>query len=465
MQQTIDVMAVCRAGGEAQRAGAKAEAAQAFQAAVSFLRQYIAAGDAESALALEAAIYESFVKSVEDEDHYERCFSLWRDDLAALGRRYRRPPAVAPVAPGRIGFVFLNGVVLGHTEVLFRLLEFRDRAAVEPRLYSFNGCSPDFAARAQALGVGVEVFPERSRWSGPPDGFLPRLRWLQETFARNGDTTAVWLSAPVTSSFALAMGIAPVQVFWSLRYHPVRLPEIDGYVTYGSWGESERTFHGQRWTVCPVPLALERRAIARADIEKLRAQFPQRVLLGTLARYEKIASPVFLECVARILERHPGCGYLWTGQQRHAGIDAFFRERGLADRCHFVGWVDTALFGAALDLFLESFPLGCGITGYQAMAAGVPLLSFLEPNTVFGMRYWKEARPRESLDDYPVLCARSPDEYVELASRMLTDAAFRAQWIARESRFYEEEAGGSARYSARYFDTLLKSAEAKCSRS
>ena len=438
---------------------------QQFEAAVSFLRQSIAAGDSESALAAEGAIYEAFVKSFEDEDHYERCFSLWRDDMAALGRKYREPSRGPAIVPSRMGFVFPNGVVLGHTEVLFRLLEFRDRAKVEPRIYSFFGCSPDFAARAHALGVPVEVFPERSRWSGPPDGFVPRLRWLREAFARNGDTTAVWMSTPVTSLFAFAMGLAPVQVFWSLRYHPVRLPEIDGYVTYGSWGESERTFHGQRWTVCPVPLALERRAIARADIEQLRAKFPQRTLLGTLARPEKIASPAFLDCVVRILERHPQCGYLWTGQARHAGIDAFFRERGVGDRCHFVGWVDTALFGAALDLFLESFPLGCGITGYQAMAAGVPLVSFLERNTVFGMRYWTEAQSRERLDGFPVLCARSPDEYVELASRMLTDPAFRADWVARESRFYEEEAQGSARYSARYFDALLKVAEAKCSRS
>ena len=468
-------MAVCRLGGEAQRAGAAPTAARAFDAAVQFLRHFIRAGDAESALAVEVAIYEAFVKSLEDEAHYERCFALWRDDMAALGRGYRQAGTIAPAAsPRRVGFVFPNGVVLGHTEVLFRLLGSRDREAIEPRIYSFSGCAPDFAARAAELGVPVEAFPERGRWSGPPDGFVPRLAWLREAFARNADTTAVWMSTPVTSLLAFAMGIAPVQVFWSLRYHPVRLAEIDGYITYGSWGESERTFHGQRWTVCPVPLALERRAIAPHEIAELRGRFPQKVLLGTLARPEKIASPAFLDCVARILSRHPECGYLWTGQARHAGIDAFFRDRGVAERCHFVGWIDTALFGAALDVFLESFPLGCGITGYQAMAAGVPLVSFLDANTVFGMRYWKEvvdlagsreAVSRELLDGYPIACARTPDEYVEMASRMVTDRAFRDHWIARETQFYADEASGTARYSARFFDTIRAIAEAPCSRS
>jgi len=451
-----DPFAVCRLGGEALRAGDVITARKAFEETVRALRGLIHARDAETALALEFAFYEAFVKAVEDEEHYERCFAPWRDDMAALGRTFSRPLA-PPRSPRGIGFVVHNGAVLGHTEVLLRLLEFRDRAKVEACIYLLDPSCPDLARRARALGVAVDEFPQ------PAQGVVARLQALHEAFARNGDSTAVWLSTPVLAAFTLAMRVAPVQVFSSLRYHPLRLPEIDGYVTYGSWGEGERTFHGQRWTVCPVPLALERRVIPADDIAKLRARFPQRVLLGTLARPEKIASPAFLDCVARILERHPECGYLWTGHARHAGIDAFLRARGVGERCHFVGWVDTALYGAALDVFLESFPLGCGITGYQAMAAGVALLSYRDPNTVFGMRYWHEAAGQEALDDFPVLCARSTDEYVELASRLVADGEFRARWAGREARFYDEEANGSARYSARYFDTIQRVAEARCS--
>ena len=119
-------MAVCRLGGEAQRVGATAVATKAFDAAVQFLRHFIRAGDAEAALAVEVAIYEFLVKGVEDEDHYERCFSRWRDEMAALARANRIAVAASfPVSPRRVGFVFHNGVVLGHTEVLFRLLQFQ----------------------------------------------------------------------------------------------------------------------------------------------------------------------------------------------------------------------------------------------------------------------------------------------------------------------------------------------------
>jgi glycosyltransferase involved in cell wall biosynthesis len=250
---------------------------------------------------------------------------------------------------------------------------------------------------------------------------------------------------------------------WSLRYHAVRAPEIDGYLTYGSWGEDSRVFHGQRWTVVPVPLALDPRRPPAAATAALRARFPEKVLVGTLAREEKIASRPFLDSVAAILLRNPDCGYIWTGQQMHPGIVSVFAERGVGARCHFVGWVDTPLYASILDVFLETFPLGCGITGYQALAAGVPVVSYLDENTLFGMQYWSELMARagersqvtrEMLDGYPVLCGRDPREYAVLGSRLIEDPAFRDEWRAREAHFFQEEIASIARYSKRFFGAI-----------
>jgi len=461
-----DVNAICRLGGAAYRAGLGALAARAFEASVAILLEIIRRGDAENALGAEVAIYEAFVKAIEDEDHYERVFALWRGAMADLGRRFAEPVTASRRARG-IAFVFHAGVVLGHTEVLFRLLEHRDRG--DPvRIYSIGEGRPDFIARAEALGVPVESFPT-AQW-GPGAGFVDRLRWIRRRMSEQGIGTAVWTSVPTTATFAFAMRIAPVQLMWSLRYHPVRLTEIDGYLTYGSWGEESRVFHGQRWTVCPVPLALDARTPEPAEVEKLRARFPEKVLLGTLAREEKIASPAFLEAVVEILKRSPQCGYIWTGQSMHAGIASFFQRHGLASRCHFVGWVDTPLYAAILDLFLETFPLGCGITGYQAMGASVPLLSYLDSNTVFGMQYWsglmaragsREQVTRAVLDEYPVLCALDGKDYVELATRAVNDASFRDSWREREARFYAEEIASIARYSQRFFAAIADVAARK----
>jgi len=154
----------------------------------------------------------------------------------------------------------------------------------------------------------------------------------------------------------------------------------------------------------------------------------------------------------------------------HAGIASFFQLHGLASRCHFAGWVDTPLYAAILDLFLETFPLGCGITGYQAMGASVPLLSYLDSNTVFGMQYWsglmaragsRERVTRAVLDEYPVLCALDGKDYVELATRAVNDASFRDSWREREARFYAEEIASIARYSQRFFAAIADVAARK----
>jgi glycosyltransferase involved in cell wall biosynthesis len=447
-----DVIAICGIGKAAHQDGALQLAAQACDAAVSILNVFIARGEAEAVFFIEGLIYDSFVKAVEDEDHYERIFSGWREPMAALGRRFREPVRARADAQG-VGFVLPSSAVLGHTEVLLRLLE--NRARDDVRIYTVGPGSEDLLARAAALGVPVE--------SCSHPGVVDRLRWLRERIAADGMRTAVWVSVPAGAIFALSMGLAPVQVMWSLRYHPVRLPEIDGYLTYGSWGEEARVFHGQRWVVCPVPLALDPRLPAAGDVAALRARFPHKVLLGTLAREEKLASEPFLRSVAEILRRNPDCGYLWTGREPHPGIASFFQREGLGARTHFVGWVDTPLYASILDVFLETFPLGCGITGYQALAAGVPVVSYLDANTIFGMQYWSGLMARagsranvtrEMLDEYPVLCARDPQEYAALASRLIADAGFRDEWRARETRFFAEEIAGIARYSKRFFGAI-----------
>lgn len=449
-----DAGGLCRLGGAAMRLGMHDWATRAFREVTATLRNLARMGDVAAAMALEHAIYEAFVKSQESELHYENCFGQWREAMAELGRGLQERAPAAPQRGGAIAFVLTSGVILGHTEVLFRVLEHRPRDA-SVRIYVTVTARDDFLERARGLGVAVEVCPESDSRAA--------IAWLRRSLREHGDGCAVWVSTPVSASTVLAARIAPVQVFWSFRYHPIRLPEIDGYITYGAPGERERVFHGQAWRVSPMPLALDTAPPAREEVAGLRARFPERVLAGTLAREDKIASRPFVEAVAELLRRHPDAGWVWTGRVQHAGVAAFLRERGVAERCHFVGWVDTALHGAALDLFLETFPLGCGITGYQALAAGVPLLSFLDPDTIFGIRYWSElmeaagtpaAVTREMLDGYPLACARSPAEYVDLASRMISDAAYRASWIEREARFFAEEKDAVGGHAQRLFDTV-----------
>jgi hypothetical protein len=104
------------------------------------------------------------------------------------------------------------------------------------------------------------------------------------------------------------------------------------------------------------------------------------------------------------------------------------------------------------------------------MGARVPLVSFLDSNTVFGMQYWsglmaragtREQVTRAALDEYPVLCALDAKDYVELATRAINDGQFRESWREREARFYAEEIAGIARYSQRFFAAIDEVARRK----
>jgi glycosyltransferase involved in cell wall biosynthesis len=266
------------------------------------------------------------------------------------------------------------------------------------------------------------------------------------------------------------MGLAPVQVFWALRFHPVAGPYIDGYLSYGAPGQRERFFGKQAWRVVPTPLAIEAPHADPQEVRLVRAQYPEPFLFGTVAREDKIRSPEFLKAVAAILKAVPAAGYVWTGREHDRRIDEFLAAQGVAERSHFAGWVDAPLYGSAFDAFLETFPLGCGVTGYQALGAGTPLLSYLDENTVFGMQYWNDikasvaAGAAPDLSGYPILCARSPVEYVQLAQKLAADPGFRAAVGARGKAYFAQEITLGARQADEFFRAVEEVIAAKSAR-
>jgi hypothetical protein len=454
--QPDDIRTLCEIGRQLAQDGLTQETRNCYRAAVDALRRLIHAGNVNLALTGEDSIYTAFVNNVEDEQHYYRCFADWKDDLAALGRRFRDPAALSRGGADQIAFFLHSGHILGHTEVLLKMLESRPRTGqrcVEPRVCILDRYSPAFVERCRA--AGVEVVPVIDAL-GPGAPWEARFLWLRQRFQQDRVGVCVWVSRPTMAAFALSMRLAPVQIFWALRFHPVSGPYIDGYITYGARQERERLIGKQSWKVVPVPLTIATTPVASDAVAGLRARFPQRILAGTLAREEKINQPLFLAAVSEILRANPGAGYVWTGRIEHTGISNHFRTTGVADRCHFVGWVDTSLYAAALDLFLESFPFGTGVIPYQALAAGVPLLSYFSKMTVFGVNFWHEfpdGVPR-NLERYPILCAGTPEEYVHLGNKIIADPEFRSQVASRGKQFFEQELNSLPYYAQRFFDTI-----------
>lgn len=469
-----DVVAAAKLGGLLHDHGMHAQADKIREHIVYMLQQGIAAGvDPNVVCNVLLLLYSDLVKKVETEAHTRASFQSWLEPVAAYGRRFQDPAlpqalwAPTPARPWRAAFFLQTATVLGHTEAMLELLAHRPRGAPwhdEPVVFTLNGSLGKLDAMVAELGCRIVNLQDPD---GPSLGHVEKFREIRRLVAEHGISHFVWISAPCMADFALAMRLAPAQVFWTLKFHPFRLPEIDGYITYGAWSEQTRVVHGEEWQVVPFMMSKPAPPVPPEHVAEARAPFARHdVLFGTLARTEKMNSPTFLDAVVRILRDNPQAGFLWTGRELHPGIQAHLAQGGVAERCHFIGWVQTPVYARVLDVFLESFPFGCGLTGIQALEAGTAFLSFDAPETQYGMHFQRplaeagaaaaEIRGLLAPADggAPLLYARDADEYVALANRLARDPAFRRGVGAAGQAYYRRYLTDADRMAGRFFEVL-----------
>jgi glycosyltransferase involved in cell wall biosynthesis len=190
----------------------------------------------------------------------------------------------------------------------------------------------------------------------------------------------VWVTDGPTAAFAFAVRLAPVQIFFSMKYHSFAAPEVDAYLTGGPAGQVFMTAEGREWRVAQTCYRDLFDSGRTGQAAKIRAALgSDRVILGCLGREQKIDSVPFLAAIAAVLRRTPNALFLWTGRDHVTGIQSALEREGVAAQCRFIGWVDTRVYAQVFDIFLDSFPFPCGVTALQAMAAAKPVVFFDSP--------------------------------------------------------------------------------------
>lgn len=468
-----NIVEAIKLGGLLHDCGMHDQAGKIRDHVVHLLHKIIASNaPPDTILSLLSRIYANFVKKIETEAHTRMCFQSWVQGVTAYARNLQSVELPLPLwvptpeRPWRAAFFIQTAAVLGHTEAMLETLAHRPLGtpwADEPIVYVLEGSEPelnDLVAKVGARLVSLQEGPPQPRYHS-------RLESLRQKIAQDGVSHFVWVSTPSLAEFCLAMRLAPVQVFWTLKFHPFRLPEVDGYITYGAWSEERRIEHGEEWQVVPFMMSKALPQVAGSLVAATRAEFAQHdILFGTLARTEKINSAVFLDAVVRILHENPQAGYLWTGRQRHSGIQLHFEAAGVAERCHFIGWVETPLYARVLDIFLESFPFGCGLTGMQALEAGTAFLSYAAPETQYGMHFLRPLAENGSAaaairtllapqdGTAPLLYPDNDADYVALAGRLARDADFRRAAGQAGQDYYRRYLTDSKRMAERFFSVL-----------
>ena len=117
-----------------------------------------------------------------------------------------------------------------------------------------------------------------------------------------------------------------------------------------------------------------------------------------MRREQKLQDRSYIEAIANVLKRHPDTLFVWTGTSWILSYPSILKSV-VAHQCRYLGWVDTAIYAHILDIFMDTFPFPCGVTLYQAMAAGKASVS-LRTNDALSMGIRQLLSAFESRSDF-----------------------------------------------------------------
>ncbi len=445
-----------------------------------WMRRALAADRLEQAFEIERIAYITHVKQEESEAHFAYCVGQWKDAMREAGARFASTlPSTPRSAPGllpRIAFFVHNMSQLAHVQMVVDLIEGNAQLPArrfEPYVFCLMG-EREMIERVRRAGAKVEVLFQASF----RPGYRSALSILRRRIAEAGIDELVWVSMVLVMPFAFAMRLAPAQTWWAMKYHSLDLEEIDGYLTGGGVEGGNKSIGGRTWLAGPVASAQWTAPEKAAEAASIRRSLAaEAIVFGTFGREEKLNSPPFLDAIARILKAVPDAVFLWTGRERHSGIQQRLEAAGVADRCRFIGWVDTKLYAQVIDVFLDSFPFPCGFTLYEAAAAGRPVVLFSSAtsadtgaNALIGPLLDEGDPQRESArlarsifaanGENFCLRAYTVEEYVDLAVRAGSDKAFREKSGDAYRAFVEHFLADRSRAARIYADHFLAVIEA-----
>ncbi len=159
------------------------------------------------------------------------------------------------------------------------------------------------------------------------------------------------------------------------------------------------------------------------------------------------------DAVARILQRVENCYYAPIGSltdEEKQKLTSFFDKYNLQDRVRFVGPVkNPSQYARTMDLYLNEFPFGSGIAILDAMAAGCPIVTMYDtagpPQARYGGDYFGIERAVTSC---------KPEEYIDLACKLLKDPAMHKEWQDHARQRYEKYSNPVGYVKA--FEEILK---------
>ena len=400
------------------------------------------------ALQLENLFYSVFINRMETDEDFEFGMSLIKDAAMSAAKSIEKPLTVSTEHSAddipTIAFFIHNATTLAHIMNIYSVLEnnFQNQKnEFRPVIFCFGGRDQNFSALFENIHVPIHYL-DTAADGQPINSTLMRLMRCYTLSQQLNVAKFVWVCLAVYMPFAFGMRMAEEQIWWSQKWTKLKLDTIDKYIGHCSFAFKQEK-NGVLWHEGWFQKQSWREPINTGELSRIREKYKNSVILGTLSREDKITDPHYLSCVASILKQRPDAVFLWACRNKLAEIEAFFEKEGVADQVESIGWVNTSLYSAAFDVLLDSFPFGNGVTAIQAMEAGVPVVTMKasgsvrtwdllfnctdkqSPNT-----YEQEASSLFSSDPEKAdadlyICATTPQEYQNLALKLIDDHHFR----------------------------------------
>lgn len=414
MKKTVSFSDLLTIGENFFHSGQRERYLQVMRLGSKLLADLVRSGQMDKALTLEPSFYNKLVKKIESEENYYEGFRQHATVFYEAGLK-EADSTISPGDPKKIVFLAHSSVLLGHTEVMLNLLASWKKKGVSIRPYfiGLTSMQQDLGKRLVDLGIV---------WYAPIEKMNPTelFCWCQAIVKRENISTAVWLSTPCWVSYFFGRKVAYKQVLWSLKFHPVFLGEAITHIGFGRKSDDYLIINQKKWISYSPPLSLDYEKPPQQKIQELKTQFKGKYIFGTLARTEKFNSTDFIDAVSKILKTCPNAIYLYTGRERPQLLEATLKKLGLDGQLLYVGWVDTNLYAAVLDCFLETFPFGCGITSLQALAHDVPVVSMWDQNTVARVYFENQQLANSYTNNF--YCYSSVTEYISKAIELYTSS-------------------------------------------
>ena len=250
----------------------------------------------------------------------------------------------------------------------------------------------------------------------------------------------VWVACVQNLGLFMGLKLAERQSYWSMKYHSIIMPSINGYAGLGFGGNSFE-YDGIKWYRgrCFPRLDMPKKDNTfRNNVRRKYGMTDNSIAIGCFVRAEKLYSKEYFDELKEFMKSKKEIHYFLASQSKTEQVTRLMMDKDLKDRVHFLGWIDTKKYSQILDIYADVGPRGSGNTIFEAVMAGIPCLMFdTELNRESSaLPYLTQGDVGKDIE---AGIAQSNSEYFKMLTRMVQDRSMRKSIHEEQFKRFKEK--------------------------